>query len=117
MDSDGDFSTPELVSELSDPVAVDYFPVVRKDGMEMYIVSSRTGTLGGTDIWVSTRQSTTEEWSAPINLGPAVNSTGNEWRAALSWDGMYMMFPSNVGGNNNYDLYESQRTKITGPKK
>ncbi len=115
MDSDGNFTTPFPVTELNDPSAIDYFPVVRKDGLEMYFISSRTGGRGGQDIWVSTRNSTREKWEAPVNLGPTINSPANEWRSALTWDGMNMVFASNVTGN--YDLYESQRTKVTGANK
>jgi hypothetical protein len=115
MDSNGKFTTPVPVSELNDPTAIDYFPVVRKDGLEIYFISSRTGGLGGQDGWVSTRKTTSEKWSTPVNLGAAINSTANEWRAGLTWDGMGMIFSSNRTGN--YDLYGSQRIIVTGAKK
>jgi OOP family OmpA-OmpF porin len=115
MDSDGNFTTPVPVIELNDPGAIDYFPVVRKDGLEIYFTSNRTGGLGGQDTWVSTRNSTSEKWSPPVNLGSAINSTANEWRSALTWDGMNMVFASNITGN--YDLYKSQRNKVTGANK
>jgi hypothetical protein len=114
MDSDGNFTAPVAVSELNKSDCIDYFPVVSKDGLEMYLTSNRAGTLGGQDNWVSTRSSTSEKWSTPVNLGPAINSTANEWRSAVTWDGVTMVFASNVTGN--YDLYTSQRTKVTGVK-
>ena len=117
MDSEGNFTTPVPVNELN-TTASDYFPVVRKDGLEIYVTSNRTGTLGGQDIWVSTRNNTSEKWSVPVNLGSAINSTDHELRAALTWDGMNMVFASNKGGGPyDYDLYKSQRTKITGANK
>jgi hypothetical protein len=119
MDSDGSWTEPFNVSELNDlgTNALDYFPVVRKDGLEMYIISNRSGSIGGSqDIWVSTRNSTSEKWSTPTNVGlAAINSAANEWRSALTWDGMNMVFASNITGN--YDLYKSQRIKVTGAKK
>jgi hypothetical protein len=115
MDSEGSFTTPVAVSELNKSDCIDYFPVVSKDGMEMYLTSNRAGTLGGQDNWVSTRSNTSEKWSTPVNLGPAINSIANEWRSAVTWDGVTMVFASNVTGN--YDLYTSQRTKVTGANK
>jgi hypothetical protein len=116
MGTDGTFSPPVLVPELSSP-ANDTFPVVRKDGLEMFITSDRPGTLGGFDLWVSRRESTSEPWSTPVNLGPVVNSAAAEQRAALSWDGMTMIFFSNrPGGFGGFDLYETTRTKLRGPK-
>ena len=115
MGADGTFSPPVLVPELSSS-ANDTFPVVRKDGLEMFITSNRTGTLGGLDLWVSTRESTSQAWSTPVKLGPVVNSTADEQRAAISWKGTTMIFFSNrAGGLGGFDLYESTRTKLRGP--
>ncbi len=55
------------------------------------------------------------EWSEPINLGPAVNSTFNDGAPAVSKDGRSLYFASNrpgqLGGN---DLYVSQWDDATG---
>jgi len=34
------------------------------------------GLIGKNDIWVSTRDSTLDPWSTPVNLGPTVNYPG-----------------------------------------
>lgn len=111
---DGTFSPPVLVPELSS-TDNETFPVVRKDGLELFLASNRTGTLGGFDLWVSRRESTSDAWSTPVNLGSIVNSSANDQRAAISWDGMTIIFFSNrSGGFGNADLYESTRTKLRG---
>src|SRR2546426_5514195 len=38
-------------------------------------VSGRVGGIGSQDLWVSTRATTLDPWSTPVNLGPTVNST------------------------------------------
>ncbi len=130
MDEEGNFTAPVLVNELSssDPVTLgtlnttsaDYFPVVSKDGLELFLTSNRAGNLGPPstfDIWVSTRQSTSEAWSAPINLA-SVNTPYNEMRSALSWDGQTMILGSNrPGGLGLNDLWQYQREKVTGQNK
>ena len=113
---DGTFSTPALVQELSSS-ANDTFPVVRRDGLELFLISNRTAAdaVGGLDVWVSTRASTSAPWSTPVNLGPTVNSTANENRAAISFDGTYMIFHSNrPGGSGGFDLYETRRRRVRG---
>src|SRR5256885_10383937 len=50
-------------------------------------VSGRLGGVGSQDIWVSTRPTTSDLWSAPVNLGPTVNSTAFDGAPALSFDG------------------------------
>ena len=43
--------------------------------------------FGSFDVYVSQRSSTRKQWSAPVNLGPNVNTAGSETRATMSWDG------------------------------
>jgi Tol biopolymer transport system component len=110
----GVYSAPEPVSELNTSVE-DQFPVVSKDGLEMFFASDRTGTLGGMDLWHSTRSSTSHPWGTPSNLGPAVNSASAEGRGSLSWDNKTFYFHSNRDGS--VDLFRTTRTRVTGPKK
>lgn len=51
-------------------------PALSKDDKLLYFVSDMPGGFGGTDIYVSKYEN--NNWSTPINLGPAVNSKGNE---------------------------------------
>ena len=108
---DETFGAPVLVEELSTPSS-DLQPAIRRDGLELFLSSSRPGTLGSLDLWVSTRSSTTDPWSAPLNLGAPVNSAGPDARASLSFDGTELYFQSNRDGNA--DFYRSTRSKVTG---
>lgn len=57
-------------------------------------MTGRSDSLGGTDHYVVFRDDQ-DRWSEPINLGPAVNSPGNdEYSAALSPDGKFLFFMS-----------------------
>jgi len=108
------FSAPTLVAELSGP-ADDYQPAVRKDGRELFLTSTRPGGFGGADLWVSTRENTDDPWSTPVNLGPVVNSTSGDLRAALSWNATTLIFYSGrPGGFGGTDLWETTRTKLHG---
>jgi len=64
---------------------------------------------------VSTRESTLEPWSPPVNLGPTVNFPGYVTGApALSWDGTALYFYSDrPGGLGGRDLYLSTRRKLS----
>ena len=92
---DGDsFGAPVLAAGLN-TAQNEFRPNLRRDGLEIYFDSDRTGSLGLNDIWTSTRASTSDPWSTPTNLGSSVNSTANDLRPSLSWDGTTLYFGSN----------------------
>ncbi|MEM6320518.1 MAG: OmpA family protein [Bacteroidota bacterium] len=51
-------------------------PTLSTDGLRLYFSSDRGGGFGGMDIYVS--QKVGNKWGEPVNLGPAVNTAGNE---------------------------------------
>lgn len=109
------FQAPALVPGLNSAVN-DLRPNVRRDGLEIFLDSNRSGGIGGLDLWVATRGSTSEAWSAPVNLGDGLNSSANDLRASLSWDGKTLYFGSNrVGGEGSQDIYFTTRGKVTSP--
>jgi len=65
----GTFGRAKIVRELSSPTR-DTRTAIRNDGLEMFITSNRDGGSGKIDLWVSTRASTRDPWSTPVNLGP-----------------------------------------------
>jgi Tol biopolymer transport system component len=56
------------------------------------------------------------DWSAPVNLGPVVNSTGNDVGPAISKDGLSLYLNSNRTGTLGMsDIYVSQRASVDAP--
>ena len=106
----GAFGTAQAVTELN-TAAADAQPNVRRDGLEIFFFSNRTGSLGN-DIYSATRASTDEPWSAPVNLGSSVNTTAAETRPSLSWDGTTLYFGSTrAGGDGDSDHYVTTRSR------
>ncbi len=53
------------------------------------------------------------DWSAPVNLGPAINSAFSDQGPAISKNGLSLYFTSNrPGGLGGFDMYVSQRASI-----
>jgi hypothetical protein len=107
MAPDGSFGPATMVGELSTG-ANDQMPNVSRDGLEIVFASDRAGGAGAMDIWTSTRSSTSEAWSEPVNLGGNVNTAAGETRPSLSGDGRRLHFgrlgdiwlsERSVGGN------------------
>lgn len=110
MRTDGTFERAHRLDELSTVGAADMMPNVSRNGLEVVFNSTRSasGAQGGQDIYRSTRSSTAEPWSTPVNLGTAVNTAGAETRASLSGDGHRLTF------GRDGDIYVSTRETATG---
>jgi hypothetical protein len=109
------FGAPALVPGVNS-AQNDFRPNLRRDGLEMFFDSNRPGGSGGLDLWSSTRARTSDAWSAPQNL-TTLNSSADELRATLSWDGTTLYFGSTrAGGEGSQDIYVTTRAKLTGQK-
>lgn len=53
-------------------------PAVSKDGMVLIFASDMPGSLGGLDLYYCLKDKATDQWSHPVNMGPMVNTKGNE---------------------------------------
>ena len=115
--ADGSFGPASAVAELNS-AGNDIQPNVRKDGREVVFSSNRTGSAGQ-DIWASTRESVDDPWSAPTNLGSAINTAAAETRPSLSWDAQTLYFGRAPGVEGSLppipsDIYMSTRSKLSG---
>lgn len=109
MVGDWAFGPAELVPAVNSSDN-DGQPYIHRDGRELFFFSNRPGGVGGTDIWSASRDSITDSWSTPVNLGPNVNSAANESRPSLSWEGTTLLFGSNrAGSEGNSDIYFTTR--------
>ena len=107
----GTFGPASLVAELSSP-SNEQHPSIRFDGLEMFIFSPRPGSLGGPDLWVSTRKTVFDPWSTPTNLGPIVNSAVDEVQPYIASDRQTLYFQSSrFGGAGGQDIWMTTRSK------
>lgn len=88
----------------------DFGPGLTPDGKSLYFSSNRPGGVGLADLWVSQRANKNAAWTAPVNLGPTVNSTGVDSVPSFSRDGRWMFFSSDrLGGLGSNDIWVSFR--------
>lgn len=104
---DGTWSGAENLNFNSE--AWESTPSLSPDKNELYFSSNNPGGYGGKDIWV-TRKLTGGRWSKPENLGPEINTTGDESCPFIHSDNTTLYF--NSTGHPGYgttDLFVSRK--------
>jgi serine/threonine protein kinase/Tol biopolymer transport system component len=86
-------------------------PCISADGLSLYFTSYRVGGYGSLDLWVTTRETTSDPWGEPENLGSTVNSPADEAFPSISADGLELYFSDYMvarpGGS--WDLWVTTR--------
>lgn len=110
----GDFGAPVHLAELGSST-FELSPCVRGDELEIYFVSIRAGGLGGFDFWRAERASKAAPFGVPT-LAVELDSTGDEWGASLTGDGLRVYFSSNrPGGSGGAEIYTATRPSWSVP--
>jgi WD40-like Beta Propeller Repeat len=91
-------------------------PAISADGLSLFFSSDRDGGLGGSDLWVAQRPNRNAAWAPARNLGPSVNTAGDEFGVELSPDGHCLFFctdglPDSKG--NNLNIFVTFRSDTT----
>ncbi len=77
-------------------------PWISEDGTALYFSSNMPGGKGGADLYVSYLKNNT--WTAPQNLGDAVNTAGDEFAPYL-WNGQLFFSSDGLGGFGGLDNF------------
>lgn len=97
----------------------DSQPSISADGKTLYFASNRPGGYGGVDIWKAEKDAY-GNWQVPVNLGPNINTEGDEKSPFLHWDSRTLYFASgdnesgysghmNVGG---FDIFYARMDSL-----
>jgi len=107
--TDQGWSAPE---NLGDSINTEFWesaPSLSPDKRDLYFASGRPDGFGGKDIYVSHRLRN-GHWSSPENLGPVINTIGDEGTPFIHADNQSLYFTSN--GHPGYggdDLFVSRK--------
>ncbi len=80
-------------------------PSIDKDGSILYFASDMPGGYGKSDLYFSVLSN--GQWSKPFNLGPKINTEGNEFFPFISSDGVIYFASDGHGGLGGLDIYFS----------
>src|ERR1700752_1956239 len=77
-------------------------PSVSADGNFLYFASDMSGGMGGMDLWVCKKEG--EGWAKPENLGPDINTSGNEEFPYIRKDGILFFSSDGLPGFGGLDI-------------
>ena len=102
---DGTFGAPQSISPNINSRENEGTATISGDGNTLVFTScGRPGGVGNCDLYIARRRG--QEWTAPRNLGPLVNSKAWDSQPSLSADGRTLYFSSQRGGGlGGYDIY------------
>lgn len=86
-------------------------PTLSDNGQRLYFSSSRPGGFGGMDIYVVERTGNT--WGIPTNLGPTVNTAGNELFPFISIKEKLFFASDGHIGLGGLDIFVVEKSKET----
>lgn len=109
------YSVKNVTGEWGEPLPLTLFddtsnvsqPFLSIDGKELYVSSDAPGGYGGKDLYVCNR--TTEGWSDPINLGPVINTSGDETFPYL-FEGKLYFASNGQPGMGGLDIFVATKT-------
>ncbi|HQQ93294.1 MAG TPA: OmpA family protein [Bacteroidia bacterium] len=109
-DSWGDIR--KISALVNDPKYWDSQPTVSADGATIYFASDRPGGYGGIDLYLTRKDPLTGQWGPPQNLGPVINTPGDEKTPFIHSDSETLYFSSNGHfGFGGYDIFFSRQNE------
>jgi len=101
---------PDVLPFCKDSFTMYAHPSLSPDGKKLYFVSDMEDGVGGQDIYVATYVKRGKTWGDPVNLGPTINTSGNEmFPFSYTNDRLYFSSDGHPG-MGGLDIFYSDKT-------
>lgn len=105
----GSWQSTQVVEIVPDSISVGQ-PAISPDGLTLYFSSRMKGGQGGADIWKIERPSENGVWGRPVNMGPEINTPGDEMFPYVRLDGTLYFASDGLPGMGGLDIYRVDKT-------
>lgn len=102
-----DWSNPVSMGPEINTVSWETSGCLAPDGNKFYFTSDRPNGYGGLDIYVSTKLAN-GTWGKAVNLGPVINTPGNEDAPFMHQDGTLYFGSDGLPGLGDFDIFKSE---------
>lgn len=103
---DKGWSEPEGLAINSDEYSVGH-PCLAEDGKTLYFSSDMPGGKGGKDLYMMKWDEANTNWGAPVNMGPAINTEGDEMFAYIHSNGKLYFSSNGHPGMGGLDIFSA----------
>ncbi|MEB2776099.1 OmpA family protein [Algoriphagus sp. D3-2-R+10] len=104
----GGFTQPIWMPVNEDETWWNSTPAFSADGAELYFSSNRPGGFGGIDLYKATKLAN-GDFGNPVNLGPNINTPGNELFPRPMGDGKFFFSSDGHPGYGKLDLFVAEK--------
>ena len=103
------WAEPVLLPFCIDSVAFAH-PSISANGKVLYFTSKLPGGYGGKDIWMSVLDEKAKAFGQPVNVGPSINTPGDEMYPYIADDDKTLYFSSNYHiGMGGLDIFKAEK--------
>ncbi len=112
------YSTERRGNNWTDPVLLNFqidtvtygHPAISGDDQELIFSSDLQGGQGGHDLWLTRYDKKTKTWGTPENLGPGINTPGEEEYPYWHSDGSLYYSSDGLPGMGGLDIFHAAKT-------
>jgi peptidoglycan-associated lipoprotein len=97
----------KLVLKTHDSISVGH--PCTMDGEYLIFASDMPGGYGGRDLWYTSYTKKTDSWSAPVNMGPEINTKGDELFPTFALNGDLYFATNGRPGLGGLDIFKAAR--------
>ena len=101
----GEWGEPKEVKLFADSSITVGHPAISAKGDTIYFVSDAPGGYGGKDIWMA--ENIDDKWTAPVNLGPQINTSNDEMYPVIRKDGTLYFSSTGHPGFGGLDIFRA----------
>ena len=100
----------KLSLKTNDTVSVGH-PCVSEDAKYLIFASDMegAGAMGGRDLWYTTYDKRNEVWTTPVNMGPEINTAGDELFPSFAMNGDLIYASNGLPGMGGLDLFRATK--------
>ncbi|MEZ4986328.1 MAG: OmpA family protein [Saprospiraceae bacterium] len=106
LQKDSSWSAPKALPFNSSHYSTAH-PALSPDGNRLFFASDRPGGFGGKDLYVVNRNAD-GTWSVPVNLGPSINTEGDELFPFYHQDGILFFASNGQLGLGGLDIFQAE---------